>query len=198
MDPTVRLATPDDAEAVAAIYGPVVRETAASFEVDPPSEAAMAARIRETLTRFPWLVCERGDSVLGYAYAGPHGDRAAYRWSVDVSVYVAEEARRSGVGRGLYESLLAVLRLQGFVSAYAAVVIPNPASVGLHESVGFERVAVFEAVGHKQGSWHDVGWWRRALADREPDPDPPRSLPEVRESDGWEAAITAGEATLRG
>lgn len=198
MGPTIRIATEADAAAVAAIYAPIVEGTAISFEVDPPSETAMRERISETLRRFPWLVCERGGRVLGYAYAGAHGRRAAYQWSVDVSVYVAAEARRAGVGRGLYESLLAVLGLQGFVNAYAAISLPNPASVGLHRSVGFEPVCVFESVGYKDGSWHDVGWWQRSLDDHDANPDPPRALPAVRGSDEWEAAVSTGESTIEG
>lgn len=198
MDPTIRLATEGDAEAVAAIYAPVVEETAISFEAEPPTRAEMGERIAETLTRFPWLVCERGGAVLGYAYAGTHRSRAAYRWSADVSVYVADEARRAGVGRDLYESLLAVLRLQGFVNAYAGITLPNPASVGLHESIGFEPVGVYEDVGYKRGGWHDVGWWHLSLADHGPEPDPPLALPDVRGSDGWEAALSAGEFALGG
>lgn len=194
MDPTIRLATEDDAGAVAAIYGPVVEETAITFEVDPPTGAEMGERIAETLPRFPWLVCEREGEVIGYA--GGHRKRAAYRWSADVSVYVAAGARRARVGRGLYESLLSVLRLQGFVNAYAGITLPNPASVGLHESLGFEPVGVYEDVGYKHGAWHDVGWWHLPLADHVPAPDPPLALPEVRGADGWDVALSAGEAAL--
>ena len=139
---SIRLATARDAAPVAAIYAPNVTETVISFESEPPDEASMRRRIEATLGRYPWLVCERWGRVLGYAYAGAHGSRAAYRWSVDVSVYVHAEAHRTGVGRALYASLFAALRLQGFYNAYAGATLPNPASVGLHEAMGFRPVGV--------------------------------------------------------
>jgi phosphinothricin acetyltransferase len=135
--------------------------------------------------------------VLGYAYAGAHGSRAAYQWSVDVSVYVREGARRTGVGRALYASLFAVLDLQGFYNAYAGATLPNPASVGLHESVGFRLVGVYRGVGYKLGAWHDVGWWHLPLRERVADPDPPADLPSVVGSEEWDAALTNGLPLLR-
>jgi L-amino acid N-acyltransferase YncA len=140
MTATIRLATPHNAPGVQAIYTPVVRETAISFEWELPTVDDMGKRIGEVVERMPWLVCEHRGEVLGYAYASPHRVRAAYQWSVDVSVYVHARARRSGVGRGLYRSLLALLVLQGFYHAYAGITLPNPASVGLHGSLGFEPV----------------------------------------------------------
>jgi phosphinothricin acetyltransferase len=122
----IRLATPHDAAGIQAIYAPVVRETAISFEWDPPSVEDMRQRLGNTLEGMPWLVCEHRGEILGYAYASPHRVRAAYQWSVDVSVYIHAQARRSGVGRGLYRSLFALLTLQGFYHAYAGIMPPNP------------------------------------------------------------------------
>jgi L-amino acid N-acyltransferase YncA len=194
---SIRLATERDAGQVAAIYAPNVTDTIISFELEPPSADEMRRRIEVTLERYPWLVCERSGRVLGYAYAGAHGSRAAYRWSVDVSVYVHEEARRTGVGRALYASLIAALSLQGFYNAYAGATLPNPASVGLHESVGFRRVGVYRGVGYKLGAWHDVVWWHLPLRERAADPDPPADLPSVLESEEWDAAMTKGLPLLR-
>ncbi|WP_458206512.1 arsinothricin resistance N-acetyltransferase ArsN1 family B [Haladaptatus sp. NG-SE-30] len=186
---TIRLATESDAPQIAAIYEPIVRETVISFETDPPDETEMADRISATLPTYPWLVCEHDGETLGYAYASSHRSRDAYQWSVDVSVYVRADHRRSGVGRGLYESLFALLRPQGFYNAYAGIALPNPASVGLHESMGFEQVGVYRNVGYKNGAWHDVGWWQlrfslgtsatSADSDTPPDPDPPSPLTEL-------------------
>jgi L-amino acid N-acyltransferase YncA len=161
----VRVATPSDAEAVAAIYAPIVSETVTSFEAEPPTTREMAKRIAETLRTHPWLVVERGAKIIGYAYASKHRDRSAYRWSVDVAVYVSEEARRSGLGRALYEALIAILQEQGFRSAFAGIALPNAASVGLHEAVGFKPLGIYKDAGFKLGQWHDVGWWRLGLSE---------------------------------
>jgi phosphinothricin acetyltransferase len=194
---SIRLATERDAEEIAAIYAPNVTDTIISFESEPPTADEMRLRIEGTLERYPWLVCERRGRVLGYAYAGAHGPRAAYRWSVDVSVYVHEEAHRTGVGRALYTSLFAALDLQGFYNVYAGATLPNPASVRLHESVGFRSVGVYRGVGYKLGAWHDVGWWHLPLRERVADPDPPADLPSVLGSEGWEAALARGLPLLR-
>jgi L-amino acid N-acyltransferase YncA len=194
----IRLATEGDAEQIAAIYAPNVTDTVISFELEPPSADEMRRRIEGTLQRYPWLVCERHDGrLLGYAYAGAHGSRAAYQWSVDVSVYVHKEARRRGVGRALYASLFAVLDLQGFYNAYAGATLPNPASVGLHESVGFRPVGVYRGVGYKMGGWHDVLWWHLPIRQRVADPDQPTDLPSVVGSEEWGAALTNGLPFLR-
>ena len=129
MPPAIRLATLDDAEQVQAIYAPYCH-TPISFETDPPTVEQMRGRLAKVLGCYPWLVCEEGGEVLGYAYATRHRERAAYRWSVDTSVYVGQGRQRRGVGRALYTSLFAVLPLQGYVNAYAGVTLPNPASVG--------------------------------------------------------------------
>jgi L-amino acid N-acyltransferase YncA len=101
--------------------------------------------------------------VNGYAYAGKHRERAAYRWSVDVTAYVRSDARGQGVGRRLYRALRHELVALGYFQAFAGIALPNAASVGLHESVGFTPVGVFRQVGFKRGAWHDVGWWQWSL-----------------------------------
>ncbi len=153
------------------IYAPVVQKTVASFETEVPDLAEMRRRIVVTTSSLPWLVAEEDGEVVGYAYAGRHRERSGYRWSVEVSVYVDASHRRRGVGRLLYEPLLDTLRGLGYVSALAGIALPNPASVGLHQALGFRRVGTFENVGYKHGAWHDVEWWRLAL--RKP-PNEPR------------------------
>jgi phosphinothricin acetyltransferase len=193
----IRLATPEDAPGVQAIYAPVVRDTAISFELEPPSVEDMRKRIGDVLERLPWLVCEHRGEICGYAYASPHRARAAYQWSVDVSVYIHARARRSGVGRGLYRSLFALLTLQGMYHAYAGITLPNPASVGLHESLGFTPVGIYQAVGYKRGTWHDVGWWQLALRPLDTPPGPPLGLSTVRGTAAWHTAMATGMPDLR-
>jgi L-amino acid N-acyltransferase YncA len=193
---TIRLATPADARGVAEIYAPVVAETAISFEMEVPAPEEMERRIRATLAFAPWLVCVDGERVDGYAYASRHRERAAYRWCVDVSVYVRHGCRRGGVGRALYGSLLALLRAQGFHAAHAGITLPNAASVGLHEALGFRPVGVYPRVGFKLGAWHDVGWWQLELRARERAPEETLSMEALRRSHGWEAALAAGEPML--
>jgi L-amino acid N-acyltransferase YncA len=194
----IRLARLDDAAGIQAIYAPVVRNTPISFELDPPSVDDMRARIQSTFDAgLPWLVLDDGGRIGGYVYAGRHrGDRPAYHWSVEVSVYIATEFRRRGVGRALYTSLFAVLQLQRFQNAFAGATLPNPASVALHESMGFVRAGLFEQVGYKHGSWHDVIWWRRSLGSHATPPDPVRWLQEASALPEWPAALAAGEPSI--
>ena len=155
----IRLATAEDAAACAAIYAPHVA-TPTSFEEAAPDAGEMARRIAAAHV---WVVAQDGGAVCGFAYAGAHRARAAYRWSAETSVYLEEAARGRGVATALYADLLGRLADAGFHTALAGITLPNPASVTLHERHGFEPVGVFRSVGFKCGAWHDVGWWQRAL-----------------------------------
>jgi phosphinothricin acetyltransferase len=177
---TLRLATAADAQAIADIYEPVVRDTFISFETQPPDTSEMRRRIEYTLPEFPWLVREIDGRVAGYAYASRHRERLAYRWSVDVSCYTHADYRRRGVGAALYRKLLVILRRQGFVNAYAGIALPNAASVALHEAVGFKAIGVYPNVGYKQGAWRDVGWWGREIGPRSAIPEDPVPLARLR------------------
>jgi phosphinothricin acetyltransferase len=152
----------------------------------------MARRIRKTLEHFPWLVLDDGGAVAGYAYASKHRERPAYRWSVDVSVYVDPGYRRRGVGRALYAALFALLRPQGFFKAYAGITLPNPGSVGLHTAVGFAPVGVYRGVGFKHGAWHDVEWYQLELLPERPAPEEPRPAAAVLDSPEGQAALADG------
>lgn len=193
---TIRHAIDSDAGQIAAIYAPYVRDTAISFEVVPPTGDAMGERIRMLTAVYPWLVCADQTEVQGYAYASRHHERAAYQWSIDVSVYVRADAHRRGIGRALYAALLRIVTIQGFYNAYAGITLPNPSSVGLHESMGFAPVGVYRAVGHKLGAWHDVGWWELALLARPAMPAPARPMGAVLGTPEWDAAIAVGQAKL--
>jgi phosphinothricin acetyltransferase len=175
----IRTARVGDAREVHAIYAHYVRETAISFELEPPEVAQIAQRIVSTLAVFPWLVWEEGGRVAGYAYASRHHERLGYQWSIDVSAYVHRDFHRRGIGGALYRELLAIVRRQGFLNAYGGIALPNAASVALHESAGFAPLCVYRGVGFKMGRWHDVGWWHLRLAELPADPPAPRPFAEL-------------------
>ena len=173
---TLRSATPDDADAIAAIYGPIVANTTISFELEPPTVEEMRSRIVATLPRLPWLVSvDDAGRVDGYVYAGRHRERAAYQWSVDTTAYVREDSRGQGVGRRLYEELFRRLVEHGYYQAFAGIALPNAASVGLHEALGFQPLGVYRKVGFKKGAWRDVGWWQKELQPTGREPEAPRA-----------------------
>ena len=197
MAPVIRLAEEGDAEGVRSIYAPVVRETAISFELEPPSREEMRERIRSLRGRLPWLLCTEGPEVCGYAYADRFRTRAAYQWSAEVTVYVSATWRRRGVGQALYTSLLESLRLLGYRSAFAGIALPNPASIALHETLGFRPAGIFRAAGFKLGRWHDVGWWQLELQPLDRPQAAPRTVSEVAALAEWRSALAGGLPRLR-
>jgi L-amino acid N-acyltransferase YncA/ubiquinone/menaquinone biosynthesis C-methylase UbiE len=191
----IRLADGQDAAEVRAIYAPVVESTAISFETTVPTVEAIASRILDRQPRYPWLVAEDDSVVVGYAYAGRFASRAAYDWSVETSVYIDERARGRRVGTALYAALLEILTAQGYRQVMAGISLPNPASVALHESMGFVSVGRFSNAGWKLGQWHDVGWWEQRLGRALDPPEPVRSLDELP-VELMTAAFAAGASTL--
>jgi len=165
----IRSATVGDAPALLDIYAPYVERTVVSFETVVPGVDEFAARIGKSITQWAWLVAERDGACLGYAYGSAHRERAAYRWSVETSAYVAAPARRQGVGTALYLALFDALAARGYCNAFAGMTLPNDASAALHRSVGFEPIGVFRRVGFKFGAWHDVAWAQRRLRDAPPE-----------------------------
>lgn len=154
-----------DAEACAALYAPYVAGTAITFEYEPPSADEMARRIAGAQRTHAWLVHEDDGRVVGYAYAGPYKERAAYRWTTEVSVYLEQGRRRTGAGRALYEALFGRLVERGYRVAIAGITLPNPASEGLHRAMGFELVGVHPRIGWKLGRWHDLARMQKLLTD---------------------------------
>jgi phosphinothricin acetyltransferase len=175
----IRPALADDADAIVAIYAPHVRDGTVSFETAVPGTVAMRARMTASDGLYPWIVATSDNAVLGYAYAGRFRERAAYRWAVETTIYVAAAAQGAGVGRQLYAALIATLRAQGFTQAIGIVALPNPKSVRLHEASGFRSAGVFRRVGHKNGCWIDVSHWQCALAPPENPPAEPRRFAAV-------------------
>jgi len=189
----IRFAEPTNAAGILAIYAPYCESTCVSFEVVAPTLAQMQDRISRITGDYPWLVGEIDGQIAGYVYASRHHERAAYRWSVDVAVYVAPEQQRRGVGRTLYETLFSILREQGHFKAFAGITLPNPASVGLHESVGFRSAAIYRGVGYKFGRWLDVGWWQRDLQPERDNPSDPHPFRSIQGSPAVAAVLADGE-----
>jgi L-amino acid N-acyltransferase YncA len=197
MSPVIRVAAIDDAQRIAEIYAPAVVDRVTSFELVAPGAEEMGSRLTRVLAHYPWLVCEIDGKVIGYAYASTHNERAAYRWSVDVAVYVGGEVHRRGVGTALYASLFEVLALQNIRNVYAGITLPNAASEGMHSRAGFRLVGTYHRVGYKFGAWHDVAWFERAILPAIPNPPEPLSFPAVRETPDFSAALAKGKALLR-
>jgi L-amino acid N-acyltransferase YncA len=192
VDPTIRLATEQDSPAIAAIYAPFCDRNVVSFEYTAPTPEEMAGRIRTISALWPWLVLDDAGTVAGYAYAGRHRERAAYRWAVDTAVYVADGYRGRGVGRSLYTALFGVLRLQGYFKACAGIAMPNQASVALHEAMGFTLVGVYRGIGYKMGSWHDVSWYEAVVQPERADPPTPRPVSDFVGNGAWRRILAEG------
>jgi len=175
----IRLATIHDAEQILEIYAPYIQTTSISFEMIVPSKEEMEKRIELVLVNNPWIVFQEGKSIVGYAYASKHCERAAYKWAVDVSIYIAQDCRGKGIGKALYTALISILRLQGYCNVYAGIGLPNDSSVGIHEYFGFSKIAHFNNVGYKFGQWHDVGWWEMILQQHRPEPSEPLSFNKI-------------------
>ena len=155
----IRLATLDDAAAIAEIYNYYVLNTTISFEEAAVSVADMVERIRDANEKFAWYVYEHAGCIVGYAYVGAWRARCAYRTSVESSVYVDKDSANLGIGSKLYRHLLDDLKTRGIKVVIGGVAQPNPASVALHEKFGFEKVAHFKKVGRKFDQWIDVAYW---------------------------------------
>jgi L-amino acid N-acyltransferase YncA len=179
----IRPARAGDAPAIAALYAPYVEGSMISFELEPPDAAAMARRIAAGGALYPWLAAEAEDKRLaGYAYASAFRPRPAYRYAVETTLYVRPDLHGRGIGGLLYRPLLEILERQGFVSAFAAISLPNPASVAIHERLGFARAGTYRQVGFKLDLWWDVGLWQRPLAPATLPPIEPRPWREIWES----------------
>ena len=164
-----------DAAGCLAVYGPFADNTPASFEDSAPSVVAFQRRIAQITRTHAFLVAQDQSQIAGFAYAGPHRERPAYRWTAEVSVYLGPDHRGRGLGRALYEPLFALLTEQGYRTALAGITVPNPASVGLHRSLGFEEIGVYHRVGWTSGGWQDVVWMQLPLGAPTFETTPPQS-----------------------
>lgn len=175
---TIRMASEDDASALREIYAPYVEHTAITFEYQIPTEEEFARRIYATLARYPYLLALRQGRIVGYAYASQFKERAAYDWAVETSVYIAEDARRTGAGAMLYGHLEDLLKKQNVINVNACIACPNPGSILFHEKLGYKTIAHFTKCGYKLGQWWDMVWMEKMLS---PHPDIPQPFIPVTE-----------------
>lgn len=163
MSADIRPATAADAARCAGNYAPYVTDSWVSFERDPPDATEMARRIEDYGASHGWLVAEVGGEIAGYAYGSPHRTREAYATSADVAIYLDAAFARSGIGRRLYGALFPILKNRDVHAIFAGIALPNDASIGLHEAMGFKPIGIYREVGWKMDGWRDVGWWQRLL-----------------------------------
>lgn len=175
----IREATAADAAGMLDIYGPYIRDTSFTFELDVPAIEEFGDRITTYTANWPWLVAMIDERIAGYAYGSKHRERLGYQWCVECSVYVHDDYLRAGVGQALYTPLFSLLKKQGYRNVYAVINLPNDRSVQFHEKMGFEWFATYEKVGYKLGQWKNVGWWILRLNDYSDEPAPPVKYSEL-------------------
>lgn len=172
----IRLARPEDAAALAAIYAPYVRGTSITFEYEAPDAEEFARRIGHIRPDFPYLICEVDGQPAAYAYASRFHERAAFQWDTELSVYVEKRFHRRGLAQALCGCIINLLREQGYFALYALITMPNDSSERLHERLGFHRIAVYPRTGYKLGAWHDMIVMEKRLALRPENPEPPHAF----------------------
>jgi L-amino acid N-acyltransferase YncA len=155
----IRNARPEDAEAICGIYNHYVLKSTITFEEEPVSVAVMRERILEVTRNLPWIVDMEEGTITGYAYAYPWKIRSAYRHTVESGIYLHGEFTGKGIGTRLYGELLRLLKEEAFHAVIGGIALPNPASIALHEKLGFVNIGRFREVGFKFGKWIDVGYW---------------------------------------
>lgn len=155
----IRTVQTKDIREICTIYNYYIENTTITFEEEPISDDEMGKRINEIVPSYPWLVYEYNETVLGYAYATRWRARAAYRHSVELSIYISKDNLGKGIGKKLYETILAELRKTDVHAVIGGMSLPNEPSEKLHESLGFKKIAEFKEVGYKFQKWIDVGYW---------------------------------------
>ena len=178
----IRIATKDDAAAMLEIYTPFILNSGITQETEVPSIEEFQKRILSNLEERPWLVCGINDRIAGYAYAGKHRDRKGYQWCTEPSVYVHEKFYRYGVANALYTALFDILKIQGYVNAYAVITLPNEKSISFHKKFGFDYLTTYPKIGYKLGQWHDVGWMKYDINPHANNPADPIKISSINRS----------------
>lgn len=189
---SIRVAQPDDAQAILDIYAPYIRDTVITFTSKIPTISEISNKMTSIKERYPYLVCAIDDCVVGFAYAGSVRPHEAYIWNSELSIYVDPKYHGRGIATALYTALLSILKAQGFCNLYAVITLPNDASIALHKHFGFTELGVHEACGYKLGAWRDVLWMiHRIQGCADPELGPPRTLESLNQNDIDTACATA-------
>ena len=179
MSHVIRLAKKSDSEDILRIYAPYIEDTAVSFETEVPTVAEFAGRIENIGRQYPYLVYQVDNRIVGYAYASRHRERDAYRYDVDVSIYVLHEYQGSGAAYKLYDCLFTILKEQGYYNVYAAYTVPNDKSMKFHNKFGFSLIGTHHNTGYKFGRWHDVTWLEKIMNEGTEKPGIIKSIKEL-------------------
>lgn len=186
-----------DAEACLKVYEPYVSYTPITFDYKVPEVKEFQSKIKDTIREYPWLVCLKNNQIEGYAYASRHRYKTAYQWSVESTIYLTEQLQGKGIGSILYETLLALLKIQGFYNVYAGVTVPNKKSESLHNKLGFEEIGIFKNIGFKSGVWHDVQWFHKVLEGYKINPDLPLKMEDLINSDAYHSLLFEANNKLK-
>lgn len=169
---TIREAVTADAKAIQAIYAPYVEQTAVTYEYNVPTEDEFRRRIETVKQKYPWIVAEKDEKIIGFAYASAFKPRDAYQWAVETSIYVKSDMKRCGIGRKLHEALKQQLKAQGILNMNACISFIDPEdeyltldSVRFHEKLGYKKVAHFHQCGKKFGRWYDMIWMEEIIGE---------------------------------
>lgn len=178
-DIIIHPATEQDAADMLAVYAPYIQNTTVTSEYDAPSLEEFCARIGSFANTLPWLICRIDGKVAGYGYASPHRARAGYQWSVETSIYVAQEYHRCGIARALYVSLFELLTRQGYYNIYVGIILPNERSIKFHSTMGFAISGSYHDSMYKFGQWCDVIWMEKSLRTHDLEPRPTMPFSEL-------------------
>ncbi len=186
---TIRLFQESDSSQMLEIYKPFVTESSITFDYKLPDLEGFQTKLNEQSIQYPCLVCLSGEKIIGYAYASLHRYKKAYQWSVESTIYLSSDHQGKGIGYILYDSLIAILNLQGYFNVFAGVTVPNIGSEQLHLKSGFVEIGLFKKIGYKQAAWHDVKWFQLKIRPYEPDPPEPRALAEIINSERFKKIL---------
>lgn len=178
-DITFRMSDVSDAEELLSIYRPYVTDTAITFEYEVPSVEEFKNRIKETLEGYPYIVCEYKDKIVGYAYAHRYGERAAFQWDVELSIYLDMNYKSLGIGKILYNKVIEILKLQNVQNIYACITSANDKSIKFHEKMGFEFIGIFKDTGYKFDKWYDITWFGMRVKDKNEKPVKVKNIKDI-------------------